>query len=730
MPTHWIPKVGYPLSVLSRTDGLISDDCTCFYSALSKTSIFQPATIDGPSDLLGTISAEFREDIENFLATKRTQHAGGVASQPDAGKAQLYCPLGKGETRVIEIYSAEPDANLKGKLHVVSIDFAYQKRWEQPGRTYRTRITNHAISMETKRPFWYTALSYTWGVPNFEQSIIFEHGSVDITSSLAAALRHLRLSDQSIFLWVDQICINQRDEADKAQQILLMGDIYAHATNTVIWLGEDTDANAALAYDTMETVYARLQGTEARVESEDDFKRLDFPHELDASWWAVLQLLRKPWFSRLWVIQEVVLSRQLFIKCGTSVACWDDFAVWCYTLHESGLLQWLSTDEKLDQKHFHGDFTGLPPPSGARIVDLLQSDRSKATTTVQKAYLLELLVSTRYASATQQKDKVYGLLGMAEHDITVDNCPTTTHRKVYHDACLTQLPHLGYELISCVDHDAPLKPSWVPDWSRPRETEALGYLTKARALYSAGGPISRSFDAENKEIHNFTISGDGSELSNRGKIVDTVTHVGLLCTDPKLDIEGLLAGFPELISYIDMVNMTYQTSVYVSPGTTVFDAFLNTILAGRDGSGTVAPGHDHSEVFSLIVDAMTGHMDSVPGQTYSPRRKKGFLTLQSLKARKPAKTLEDLTTALRAALKMRRFAITKKGYFALVPRGTQTGDVIVVIQMACVPFVMRSVSKDVAEGRFELLGECYVQGIMRGEVMADKEIDLQHITLV
>jgi hypothetical protein len=83
---------------------------------------------------------------------------------------------------------------------------------------------------------------------------------------------------------------------------------------------------------------------------------------------------------------------------------------------------------------------------------------------------------------------------------------------------------------------------------------------------------------------------------------------------------------------------------------------------------------------------------------------------------------------MRAALTMRRFVITQKGYFALVPRGTQQGDTIVVFEGACVPFVVRNTQS--GNGGFELLGEAYVHGIMQGEVMSAPDIKFQDVTVV
>ncbi|KAF1841543.1 WD40 repeat-like protein [Cucurbitaria berberidis CBS 394.84] len=704
-----------------------ADDCNCFLSVdaetLAKTSVFQTATADGPVGVHGQLDEHAQAALSDFIASKKAKHSEQLVQRAECSK--LYQPLLDGEVRVLELYPGEPDDPFKGTLHIVSIDFSYplMEDMSYKGERY-TRHTNHAVSLATEKPVWYTALSYVWGAPIFDQAISIEPGFIKITSSLASALRHLRSIENSVILWIDQICMNQPDIAEKVQQIPLMGKIYTNATNTLIWLGDDEDSSSVLAFETMENVHARLQGSDAQVTPED-FGRLHFPPATDRSWWAVKQLLRRPWFTRLWTIQEAFLSRDLFIECGRAIACWDDFAAWCYLLHESRLLQWLTTNDALDREYSKGDPTAAPLPQGATVVNSIQADRIQGLTLVQREYLLNILVSTRYAQATQPKDKIYGVLGMAESNIVADYSPAVTDREVFHEACLTQLPLLIYELLSCVDHDQPLQPSWIPDWGSPRVTEALGYSTKAWTLYCAGGrPVAGQFPK-------MALSKDKKQVTLAGKMFDTIVTLGCVSQDPKLDIDNPQSGNRELASYVNIVREAIDAQTYHSSETSIYGAFLYTLLAGRDGSGVALPSQDHSEVFSLILDSTTGHMHSLPGQIYSPRRQKGFFTLNSLRSRKPAKTLEDLRTALRAALKMRRFVITRRGYFALVPRGAKDGDEVVVFDRACVPFVVRKTLDDAGNTvGYKMLGEAYVHGIMKGEVMAMDDVKLEDVTLV
>ncbi|KAF2132034.1 HET-domain-containing protein [Dothidotthia symphoricarpi CBS 119687] len=720
---------------------LDSDICTCFLSweesVLEKASIFQAATVHGPAGALGCLDEQDREVLHAFVAEKKCQES--EQSSQQVTPLSIYHPLLNGEIRILELYPAKPGSLLQGDLHVASIDFAYPSRQLWPSNnnvTYRSnnnltyqRNSNHAVVLATGEPMWYTALSYTWGAPVFDQTIHLRHGNLKITSSLASALHHLRTTEHSVFLWIDQICINQTDRQEKEQQIPLMGLIYTHATNTVIWLGDGEDFDPTLAFDVMETVYSRLQMTDGDI-TPNDFERLFFPPALDRSWWEIRQFLRTPWFSRLWTIQEAILSRKLYVKWGKAEADWEDIAAWCFQLQESGVLKWLVENNALDCEYPTTSVAKSRTPSAGSVIISLQSERLHFKTH-GPTHLMGILVSTRYADATNLKDKIYGVLGMAITDILPDYSDDVTSREIYHQASLSTLHMNLLESLSCVDHEVPLQPSWVPDWSMPRVTETLGYFTKTWALYDAGGKFKNGERFYNKLSYKVDVSEDKKRITLSGKIVDSIATLGCVSQNPILGIDEPRTENQEWASYIKLITPKYQEKGYPKPKISIYDAFWQTLLAGRDGSGTASPSAEHSEVFSLILDSTTGMMPSMPGQSYSPRRQEGHFTLNNLRTRKPAKILEDLRIAFRAALKMRRFAITSKGYFALVPRGAQEGDEIVVFDKGAVPFVVRKTMSTV-DGNvgYELLGEAYVHGIMQGEVIKMHDIDFDDVMLV
>jgi hypothetical protein len=130
----------------------------------------------------------------------------------------------------------------------------------------------------------YEALSYVWGSEEKPDAIIVNDKTLPITENLHRALLQLQPHDYHRVIWIDAICIDQENEHEKEHQIPLMAEIYAKACRVVVWLGEAKEAGD----DALE--YLRL--TAERSE------KLSNAVEFEAN---VLQLLRRPWFGRIWV---------------------------------------------------------------------------------------------------------------------------------------------------------------------------------------------------------------------------------------------------------------------------------------------------------------------------------------------------------------------------------------------------------------------------------------------
>ncbi|KAK0628742.1 heterokaryon incompatibility protein-domain-containing protein, partial [Bombardia bombarda] len=140
----------------------------------------------------------------------------------------------------------------------------------------------------------YTALSYVWGDARRTESITFNGNSdFSVTHNLWVALHHLRKGNRgSVFLWVDALCINQTHFDEKSRQVEHMGEIYRQATKTCIFLGASAD-DSDHAIDVLERLDGANLQSDANTLTDRDLR-------------ALAALMQRPWWSRVWIIQEAL----------------------------------------------------------------------------------------------------------------------------------------------------------------------------------------------------------------------------------------------------------------------------------------------------------------------------------------------------------------------------------------------------------------------------------------
>ncbi|KAF8859439.1 HET-domain-containing protein [Acephala macrosclerotiorum] len=151
----------------------------------------------------------------------------------------------------------------------------------------------------------YEALSYVWGKDMAPTPIILEGTEIHITQNLDTALRHLRHGQMSRSLWVDAVCIDQSNVVERAEQVKLMNRIYRSASTVLVWLGPDADNS--------DEVMRKIQ-----IFDKQSWQTYDFQV-------GFMEILYRPWFTRIWVLQEFLLGRNPRIGCGTIWIPWVSF---------------------------------------------------------------------------------------------------------------------------------------------------------------------------------------------------------------------------------------------------------------------------------------------------------------------------------------------------------------------------------------------------------------------
>ncbi|KAF1813456.1 HET-domain-containing protein, partial [Eremomyces bilateralis CBS 781.70] len=256
---------------------------------------------------------------------------------------------------------------------------------EKDAKSLRCELFDYRLRNSNKPSHPYEALSYVWGSEDKPQTIIIDNQSLDVTQNLYTALLHLRDHGCSRIIWIDAICIDQANDKEKEDQIPLMAEIYAKAHRVVVWLGEaENDSDRAL-----EAI--RLTGeTTARISNT----------ELDQT--AFLQLLQRPWFRRIWVLQEMAAARHILIICGSIEI---DGHAFCSGLDVLGAGFKFSTSQ-------------VAFLIRGAIFRSRNMSRKQGILSLDICSLGELIDMYHSHQATKRHDKVYALLGMCSDDLS------------------------------------------------------------------------------------------------------------------------------------------------------------------------------------------------------------------------------------------------------------------------------------------------------------------------
>ncbi|PVH71655.1 heterokaryon incompatibility, partial [Cadophora sp. DSE1049] len=147
----------------------------------------------------------------------------------------------------------------------------------------------------------YETLSYCWGPEGTYRCIDIDGHSVPIRRNLWWALYHLRYRVRGMkrTLWIDALCINQNDISERNAQVSIMGSIYASASGVLIWAGEEAEGSTE-ALKAIGEIPSQGKLFHSENGGELMYNPLYVRHEEE-----FYALCTRPYWGRLWVIQEV-----------------------------------------------------------------------------------------------------------------------------------------------------------------------------------------------------------------------------------------------------------------------------------------------------------------------------------------------------------------------------------------------------------------------------------------
>ena len=694
-------------------------------------------------------------------------------------------------------YAGQLNSN-KNEIRLLLLEPALNEN--QPLRAHLKVVSLDGDASNPNLPA-YTALSYTWGSPFEPRSDFYDPQSIDqvhslliqadddgqeelqlgISDSLFDALRHIRPVTGQLAMWVDAICINQANNAEKSAQVSRMRHIYACAETVLVWLGPETAySDMAIEALTAQRRFARRIAAYQEPSKEPSNIRIDMrkvppprsPQESqdeavilglgrlfgieednggreipEFPISAVDALLRRAWWGRVWVLQELAVARRVVFACGRARIGGRKGRFGSTDLEDTetedaslAITTFLQTWDRFTFNYGrqpvlmdHRPWTMIETRMRIQMVDERPTtERSDDGPQPLKWLLQESAAASLRAS--NPLDYVFALLGLAsdadELGIGIDYA--VDQRTLYTALALAYIKQGDLWFLSYCEIDryrrvADELPSWVPDWSSPHGIKPLG-----AEHFAASGHMTASADVQ--RVHNM-----GLRLSVKGILLDTVVDVAPPRPNISQNNRDRIANFSVALwvctAHQQLVQLpTDRTGSAVFTGLSAESrAFCWTLLCDQIASPAEdrdLPNHQRLEnveaAFQFLVDShligqpLPGE-PSVPGQRPKrilpqvPAAAEASLSQSQSRSAWLGQRADCYMHCMMSATVKRLVFRTAGGHFGLCSsQFVQPGDRVAVFSGHSVPMVLRMVPSW-AGVWYRLVSETYLSDMMDGQ---------------
>ncbi|PQE09928.1 Heterokaryon incompatibility protein [Rutstroemia sp. NJR-2017a BVV2] len=536
--------------------------------------------------------------------------------------------------------------------------------------------------------------SYAWGDPSKPRQVRCNNRALSVTRSLYSALRHIRDPIKSRTIWADAICINQHVDTEKNHQVALMGKIYSQAERTLAWIGEDEDHVVHDAFDFLERLDKWLCNClEGYSTKRLGVESIDVPQqiirELHTDWVPSLYrclgpLFICPWFKRLWIVQEVVLAKAVDIVFGTRVLSLEKILPPVLIIGAFVTLR--DTPDSFDVNALNNLFRIA---TIREIRSLVNSDCS----------LTAMLTALRHGATfdiSDPRDRIYALLGLGYTPGFVADY-TLSINDVFQNFAIWCLGagSNGLEVLSYagLSHVQSSLASWVPTFNSDYSNLHSCRLAAVNHFHASKSSTSDS-NSPTPE-NSWRISGE-SVLDLRTAYIDDIGTIARLPLE--LHMDETLPALKEIFE------------------------------AAKCSKSTLA-----NERYRKLCQAMTADMDQL-GFEASPKQVEWSHQLFQVMLDKSVTeedfqsadiTLDDVCRVHSSFLDGKSFCLTSHDRFAWIPELSEVDDKICVLQGGRVPLVVRPRT----DGKYTLIGESWVQGMMNGEALDLPNFEWRYISV-
>ena len=524
----------------------------------------------------------------------------------------------------------------------------------------------------------YEALSYSWGDPTITCAIKLHGVQWEVTTNLEAGLRHLRGNVNEKVLWIDAICIDQGSGEEKNYQVPLMKTIYTNASIVRVWLGEGTEGSD----EAMRVLHELGHGDTPRLANvRIDGRPLDM-----ADVGNLRDLFKRKWWRRIWVQQEFVLATRLAMHCGSRCLNHDTLSRLevDFSEIEHGLNYSTYDDAVLDEMLM--GFTDLQYFLNMRTTHdfLVRIERSPSNVQSRMSHFLQSLCMGRRYDCADSRDAIYGLLGLAPNDFAsiVDPDYNLSIAEVFqHTAVLIILYTNSLTLFSATVFQQKSQrstPTWVADWRT-----STGDMRTVDQVFSASEGL---FNACGRRKLQFDLGSDSVATLN----AIYLGHIG-----------AMTAAIPLESDYTKR-RIERDWRVFYDHHT------LGTLESYYLGSESA-----ESPYWRLLTKDISRTTRELRRCKVEDREKYIiWVNVGIVAANEIARTFDREINVRRV-----RLFFTANGFVGTGPAAMESGDFIYILAGGSLPYVLRPVPDAACLNTFELIGSCYVHGVMDGQAV-------------
>lgn len=637
--------------------------------------------------------------------------------------------------------------NLCSGLNNGSRDYVYSAIQSNEIRLFRGYLDKHEALIGEIRTFsiesadlpTFQAASYAWGISVYTYSIDIAGETLPILDSLYPFLRHVLDEDSprpGAWWWIDSLCINQKDDKEKASQIPMMGIIFRAAKQTLVWLGEEADdSTRAIEFlHWIEKEYRKSKGFSeawlAKVAPRDGAYRND--------WEAVEKLFGRPWWTRVWTVQEFIAPERLSICCGKSSI---SRSLLCRALHAI----WHCREKTLNYVNTW---------NRGRLLGWHDRFAKDEDTRVLAPSLTATMAYLGYHEATDPRDRIYSLSGIVK-DFELAGVPDYNQpvERLYSNLVKSFVERYRSLDIICfatlfrsdafVSNDT--VPSWVPDW-RVRATAMVGPVMVSQSARGWIGNLRPFHSLHCTAIYSASLgleprvffSRDLKEITCQGFILDSIDGLAGL---PFIDSTKFPRQRDNLVhSTSDRFDSPIQQPLISERSSSIMESIMRCLTLNRGDHyfNHTIPTDEYSQQFRSLLQMALASDPGLPFlfQAWFKSNQSfcicgwNFEALTSKWLENGGVIQQHLHTGARGSfhsrfddvvVKMsRRLVVTHEGLIGMAPSRAKKGDIICILYGCSVPVVLRKYADGDSE-KYTFIGECYVDGFMNGEALTKKK---------